>query len=140
MERIKRFLIFWYIRNNILGKFNKIEPYHAKMACMRHYVLLGKEKTVKREEESGADWKETKDWVELKIKRFYRSSPPEVFFGKDVQMFIKIAQRHGCSTVNLLHIFRIPFYKNTYEELFLFLSFALTHIVNRTFGIMPKPN
>ena len=27
--------------------------------------------------------------------------------------FIKIALRHGCSPVNLLHIFRIPFLKNT---------------------------
>ena len=27
--------------------------------------------------------------------------------------FIEIALRHGCSPVNLLHIFRIPFLKNT---------------------------
>ena len=27
--------------------------------------------------------------------------------------------RHGCSSVNLLHIFRIPFYKNTSGGLFL---------------------
>ena len=27
--------------------------------------------------------------------------------------FIKIALRHGCSPVNLLHIFRTPFLKNT---------------------------
>ena len=27
--------------------------------------------------------------------------------------FIEIALRHGCSRVNLLHIFRIPFLKNT---------------------------
>ena len=29
--------------------------------------------------------------------------------------FIEIALRHGCSPVNLLHIFRAPFPKNTSE-------------------------
>ena len=60
-----------------------------------------------------------------------RSSPPEVFIGKDVlkicskfpgelpcqsvisiklqRNFIKIALQHGCSPVNLLHIFRTLF-------------------------------
>ena len=64
-----------------------------------------------------------------------RSSPLEMFLGKDVlkkcnnfigehpcrsvisiklqSNFIEIALRHGCSPVNLLHIFRTPFYKNT---------------------------
>ena len=31
--------------------------------------------------------------------------------------FIEIALRHGCSPVNLLHVFRTSFYKNTYEGL-----------------------
>ena len=30
--------------------------------------------------------------------------------------FIEITLRHGCHSVNLLHIFRTPFYKNTYGE------------------------
>ena len=33
--------------------------------------------------------------------------------------FIKITLRHECSPVNLLHIFRTPFYKNTYGGLLL---------------------
>ena len=33
--------------------------------------------------------------------------------------FIEIALRHGCSPINLLHIFRIPFPKNTSEGLLL---------------------
>ena len=33
--------------------------------------------------------------------------------------FIEIPLRHGCSPVNLLHIFRISFHKNTYGRLFL---------------------
>ena len=63
-----------------------------------------------------------------------RSSRPEVFLGKGVlktyskvigehpcqsvisiklqSTFIEITLRHGCSQVNLLHIFRTPFLKN----------------------------
>ena len=33
--------------------------------------------------------------------------------------FIKIVLRHGCSPVNLLHIFRTPFVKKTFEGLLL---------------------
>ena len=65
----------------------------------------------------------------------YRSSHPEVFLEKVVLKicskftgehpcesvvsikllcnFIEITLRHGCSPVNLLHIFRTPFTKNT---------------------------
>ena len=64
-----------------------------------------------------------------------RSSPPEVFLGKGVlkicskftgehpcrsaisiklqSNFLEIALQQGCSPVNLLHIFRTPFPKNT---------------------------
>ena len=35
--------------------------------------------------------------------------------------FIEIALRHGCSPVNLLHIFRIPFPKNTSGRLLLII-------------------
>ena len=35
--------------------------------------------------------------------------------------FIEIAPRHGCSPVNLLHIFRTPFFKNTSGCLLLFI-------------------
>ena len=66
-----------------------------------------------------------------------RSSPPEVILGKGVLKicskftgehpyrsaisiklfcnFIEIALRHECSPVNLLHIFRTPSPKNTFE-------------------------
>ena len=36
--------------------------------------------------------------------------------------FIEIVLRNGCSSVNLLHIFRTPFDKDTYGGLFLALS------------------
>ena len=69
-----------------------------------------------------------------------RSSRPEVFFGKGVlkicskftgkhpcrnaisRNFIEIALRHGCSPVNLLHIFRTSFLKNTSGWLLLSLQ------------------
>ena len=35
--------------------------------------------------------------------------------------FIEISLRHGCSPVNLLHIFRTPFLKNTSGRLLPFL-------------------
>ena len=68
-------------------------------------------------------------------KPVYRSTHPEVFLGKGAleicskftgehprrsvisiklqSNFIKITLRHGCCSVNLLHIFRIPFLSNT---------------------------
>ena len=59
----------------------------------------------------------------------YRSTHPEVFLGKGVlkicskytgeHISIKLALRHGCSPVNLLHIFRAPFPKNISEWLLL---------------------
>ena len=78
-------------------------------------------------------------------------SPPEVLLGKsDLKIcskfiehpcrsvvtikqlcnFIEIALQDGCSTVNLLHIFRTPFYKNTYEGLLvLVIGLAYFHII-----------
>ena len=38
---------------------------------------------------------------------------PKCDFDKVARNFIEIALRHGCSPVNLLHIFRTPFPKNT---------------------------
>ena len=39
--------------------------------------------------------------------------------------FIEIALRHGCSPVNFQHIFRTPFYKNTYGGVLLNVSMKL---------------
>ena len=74
----------------------------------------------------------------------YRSSPPEVLLRKGVLKIwskftgelpnrsvvsikmlcnsIEIALRHGCFPVNLLHIFRTSFYKNTYGGCFCIAS------------------
>ena len=64
----------------------------------------------------------------------FRRIHPEVFLVKGV---LKIRSkltgehpsrsviRHACSPVNLLHIFRIPFTKNTYERLFCMSSIII---------------
>ena len=84
-----------------------------------------------------------------KILQSFRNSHPGVFLGKSFlkicskftekhpcrtailikqqRNFIEITLRHGCSPVNLLHIFRTPYYKNTYG--WLLLNFVLANIV-----------
>ena len=102
----------------------------------------------------------------------YRSSRPDVFLGKSVlkicsnftgehpcrsvisiklqSNFIEIALRHECSPVNLLHIFRTRFPKNTSGSLLLYLpegnfvtvysvTFRLVIILNILYRI-PCPN
>ena len=48
-------------------------------------------------------------------KEIYRTPMPKCYFNKIVKQFcnfIEIASLHRCYPVNLLHIFRAPFYKN----------------------------
>ena len=61
--------------------------------------------------------------------------------------FIEITLRHGCSRVNLLHIFRAPFLKNTYGRLLLKISINLQMVsevavyrcsINPVFSKIPK--
>ena len=78
------------------------------------------------------------------LTAFFRSSHPQVFLEKGVPKicsrftgehpcqsvisiklqsnFIEITPRHGCSPVNLLHILRTPFPKNTSEWLVLIFT------------------
>ena len=87
----------------------------------------------------------------------WRISRPEVFLGKSVleifskftgehpcqsvisvklqSNFIEIILRHGCSPVNFSYIFRIPFPKNTSEQLLLELLRHIFFIKNWHFGI-----
>ena len=44
---------------------------------------------------------------------------PKYDFNKVASNFIEITLRHGCAPINLLHIFRTPFPKNTSEGLIL---------------------
>ena len=48
------------------------------------------------------------------VQQIYRRAPmSKCDFNKVASNFIEIALRHGCSPVNLLHIFRTPFPRNT---------------------------
>ena len=80
------------------------------------------------------------------IKKVFRCSHLQVFLGKGVlkicskftgeracrsvisiklqSNFIEIALRHGCSPVNLLHIFRTPITKNTSGRLLLYIIYV----------------
>ena len=84
---------------------------------------------------SGSLWKELMAELDAWKGSKYRSRPPGLYLGKSVLKicskftgehpcrsvipikllcnFIEITLRYGCSPVNLLHIFRTPFYKNT---------------------------
>ena len=85
------------------------------------------------------------------FKILFRSSRSEVFLRKGVQKIcskfrgehpcrsvisiklqsniIEIALRHGCSPVNLLHIFRTPFLRNTSERILLtFKSWRMKYL------------
>ena len=62
----------------------------------------------------------------LKLRRKYTGEHPcrsvismNVISIKLLCNFTEITLRHGCSTVNLLHIFRTPFPKNTFGQLLL---------------------
>ena len=43
--------------------------------------------------------------------------------------FIEIALRHGCSPVNLLHVFKTLLYKNTYGGLLLYKDYDHIYIL-----------
>ena len=48
------------------------------------------------------------------MQQIYRRTPAsKIDFNKVASNFIETALRHGCSPVNLLHIFRTAFIKNT---------------------------
>ena len=47
------------------------------------------------------------------MQQIYRTPVLKCDFNKDASNFIEITLRHGCSPVNLLHIFRAPFPKNS---------------------------
>ena len=54
------------------------------------------------------------------MQQIYRRTPmPKCDFNNVVSNFIEISLRHGCSPVNLLHIFSSPFLMNTSGRLLL---------------------
>ena len=87
----------------------------------------------------------------------FKSSPPEVFLRKGVLKicskvtgeqpcrnvisikllcnFIEITLQHGCSPVNLLHIFKTPFPKNTSGGLLLEINEQIRKFSNKLTNI-----
>ena len=63
------------------------------------------------------------------MQQIYRETPmPKCDFNKVASNFTEIALRHGCSPVNLLHIFRTPFHKNISGWLLLsFISYCFNN-------------
>ena len=55
---------------------------------------------------------------------------PKCDFNKIANNFFEITLRHGCSPVNLLHIFRTPFLKSTSEWLLLRSSVGAHVLLN----------
>ena len=66
----------------------------------------------------------------IKIFRKFTGEHPcrSVISIKLLSNFFEIALRHWCFPVNLLHIFRTPFYKNTYGGMLLMITFFLTTV------------
>ena len=110
--------------NELMTKFEslinkEIKSFYERIDIVKHLILM--------------PFRVNK--IEAVFHRCSRSSHPEVFLGKGVlkiwskftgedpsrsaisiklqSNFIQIALRHGCSPINLLHISRTPFPKNT---------------------------
>ena len=70
--------------------------------------------------------------VVLKIRSKFTGEHPcrSVISVKLQNNFIEITLRHGCSLLNLLHIFRVPFPKNTSGRLLLTFWYSSIHLNN----------
>ena len=65
------------------------------------------------------------------IQQIYRRTPmPKCDFNKVEITLIEITLRHGCSPVNLRHIFRIAFLKNSSGRLLLFLLIGASKCIS----------
>ena len=61
------------------------------------------------------------------MRQIYRRIPMPTLFNSTLfnfSSFIELALRYGCSPVNLLHAFKISFFKNTYGRLLLRVIFS----------------
>ena len=66
------------------------------------------------------------------MQQIFRRTPmPKCDFIKLLCDFIEITLLHGCSPVNLLHIFRAPFYKNTSEWLLLLIKTIIPAVLDK---------
>ena len=121
------------------GKVNDIHGYHDVNVFIRKRAWLRWSRNYNQIEQERKLF--IVHWAECLQVTNHGSSPSEVFLRKDVLKicskftgehqcrsgvsinllcnFTVIALLHGCSPVNLLHIFRTPFLKNTSRRLLL---------------------
>ena len=73
------------------------------------------------------------------MQHIYRRTPMlECDFNKVTWNFMKITLRHGCSLVNLLHIFRTPFLKGTLMQISLNVCIHIKTIPWKFCNLNPK--
>ena len=85
------------------------------MSCVYHYHRKKKKTLTFQKQPSRGVLREK---YSENMRQIYRRTPmPKCDFD------IEITLRHGCSPVNLLHIIRTPFLKNTSGRLLLFFPF-----------------
>ena len=75
------------------------------------------------------------------IEQIYRTPKMKCDFSKVASNFIEIAFQHGCSPVNLLHIFRTHFPKNTSGRLRLDIVILETIVIlSKSFQCISSTN
>ena len=111
-----------------------------------HYASrLKQEKPTKQSEAAlqRCSWEKV-FWI---YEQIYRKTPTQKCdFNKVAKQLIEIAVRHECSPINLLHIFRTPFPKNTSGWLLLnskfstkiYQTFYLPHLLGFHHSFFPK--
>ena len=104
---------------------NQFQQTEEDFSCEKDYVFVALWKDFQKQPLRGVLEKRCSE----NVQQIYRRTPmPKCDFNK-----VEIALRHGCSTVNLLHIFRTSFQQNTSERLLLdFTDYPLlkTHQIN----------
>ena len=146
-----------YVNCKVVGTW--VDTKHHNTVELLVYVVSNSSITLLK-----AYTRRTSDEAVLAILLFryitYRSSHPEVFLRKGTLKickkytgehpyrsvisikflcnFIEIALRHGCSPVNLLHIFRTPFPKNTAGWLLVYLTRYPNTMADKGFNLFAE--
>ena len=107
----------WGYTNDVSYTLYDCKCDDAFYQCLKKVIYLYYEWHPQKQPSIGALRKKCSE----NMQPIYRRSPmPKCDFNKVAYCSLtEIALRHGCSPINLLHMFRAPFYKNTYRGLLL---------------------
>ena len=112
-----------------LTKTNKwldsIIKLHVLALLRNHFSISTKKKSFQKQPSRGFL---QKSFMKICIKFTGKHPCRNVISIKLQDNFQEIAHRYWCYLVNLLHIFRTPFYKNTYRGMLLMITFFLTTV------------